>query len=178
MIKLSISAQIMSNAIEHSKERFQYEYNRFGFSVAKRKSMILIGTIGQLMFKNYLEDNGIDFEFEFQAGKYDEMDFSISDEIVEIKTSGFEGNYLSLNLLYSEDQFRAGMAKNFKYCVQIFINGYNRKEKLIYPYKCNECIIAGYIPFENISNYKNFKRFYGEDYKVPLKDLLPINKLI
>lgn len=94
--------------------------------------MILIGAIGKLILRKYLEDNNIKFEFEYQAGKYDEMDFSINNEIVEVKTSRYDNTgFQRLNLLYSEDQFQAELKKNFIYCVQIFINGYNRRTKML-----------------------------------------------
>ena len=170
---------LIQEAINHSDERLKYEYNRFGLSNDKRKSMILIGTIGQLMFKKFLESRNINFDFEYQAGKYDAMDFSINNDIVEIKTSGYDyRGYKHLKLLYSEDQLQAGIDKGFKYCVQIFINGYNRADKLLIPDNCNSGTIAGFIPFLDIKKYPSQRRFFGDDYKVPIRNLLQIENLL
>ena len=75
MNEITILKAIMNQAISNSKKRLKFEYDRFKLPTAQRKSMILIGTIGQLIFKEYLEKKNIVFEFEFQAGKYDGMDF-------------------------------------------------------------------------------------------------------
>ena len=179
MITKNIDMVLIQEAINHSDERLKYEYNRFGLSNDKRKSMILIGTIGQLMFKKFLESRNINFDFEYQAGKYDAMDFSINNDIVEIKTSGYDyRGYKHLKLLYSEDQLQAGIDKGFKYCVQIFINGYNRADKLLIPDNCNSGTIAGFIPFLDIKKYPSQRRFFGDDYKVPIRNLLQIENLL
>ena len=179
MITKEIKPGLLNEALRHSKERLQFEFNRFNLSIEKRKSMILIGTIGQLIFKEFLEKRKIKFEFEYQAGNYDNLDFKVNNEIIEIKTSGYDyKGFKYLNLLYSLDQFEAGKAKGFKYCVQIFINGYSRKEKLLNYNECNLATIAGYINFNSISNYRSQRRFYGDDFKVPLQGLSSINKLI
>jgi hypothetical protein len=178
MIELKVTEEIKLEATKHSEERMNYEYNRFGLSKEKRKSMILIGTIGQLVFKDFLVANNIKFDFEFQAGQYDIMDFKLNEDIVEIKTSGYDTGFIHLNLLYSSDQFEAGMHKGFKYCIQLFINGYSRTTKLLNIKECDKCVIAGYIAFQEIKNYPNSRQYYGDDYKVPIKDLRHIDELI
>jgi len=179
VIELEIPVELVLEAERHSVNRMSYEYDRFGFKDNQRMTMILIGTIGQLILKKYLEENKIVFDFEYQAGQYDEMDFSINNEIVEVKTSGYgQGGFNRLNLLYSEDQFRAGLNKNFAYCVQIFINGYNRQAKILDKELCDSATIAGYMPFSDIGNFWQKRRFYGDDYKVPLNKLININNLI
>ena len=98
----------------------------------------------------------------YQAGKYDAMDFSINNEIVEIKTSGYDTRgFNNLNLLYSEDQFQAGKAKGFMYCVQIFINGYDRSNKLIVPSNCNSATIAGFTLFEDINKLTSIEKLFN-----------------
>jgi len=179
MITKNIDKALIQEAINHSEERLKYEYNRFGLSNYKRKSMILIGTIGQLIFKKFLESRNVKFDFEYQAGNYDAMDFSINNEIVEIKTSGYDNRgYKHLNLLYSEDQLQAVIAKGFKYCVQIFINGYNRADRLLIPDTCNSGTIAGFVPFLDIKKYPSQRRFFGDDFKVPIRNLLQIENLL
>jgi len=86
--------------------------------------------------------------------------------------------FKGLNLLYSEDQFRSGLNKNFAYCVQIFVNGYNRKTKILDKELCDSATIAGYIPFPDIENYWQKRKFYGDDYKVPLTRLKIFNDFI
>jgi hypothetical protein len=177
-IKLQVNDKIKDNAVSHSKERMSYEYNRFNLSKEKRQSMILIGTIGQLIFKQFLEENQVDFDFEFQAGNYDDIDFKIANEIFEVKTSGYSGSYKHLNLFYSEDQYRRGLFKDYNYCVQIYINGYNKSKKLIDIEECDTAIIAGYIEFDRIKSFKQKRQFYGDDYKVPQTAFKDIKKLL
>lgn len=178
-IQIKIDTDLMKIASEHSEERLKFEYDRFGFSLEQRKSMILIGTLGQLLFKKFLEDNNVVFDFEFQAGKYDKKDFQINGKIIEIKCSGFNDKYQHMNLLYSEDQFDNGLKKKFEYCIQIFINGYDKSTKLLDMTKCTDSVIFGYIEFGDIKNFKNPKmRYYGDYYKVSLDSLKPISKLL
>lgn len=178
MFELKVTDELKLEASKHSEERMNFEFNRFGLSTERRKSMILIGTIGQLVFKEYLELNNVKFDFEYQAGHYDAMDFKLNEDIVEIKTSGYDTSFIHLNLLYSADQFEAGMHKGFNYCIQLFVNGYSRVTKLLNINECNRCVIAGYMPFSEIKNYPNSRQFFGDDYKVPIKDLRDINELI
>lgn len=175
---IPIDADTKRTAEIHSLERMKYEYNRFGLNDIIRYNMILIGTIGQLLFKKLLDDNGINYIFEFQAGNYDNLDFKINNKIIEIKTSGFENNYQRLNLLYSEDQYQRGLYKKYDYCVLIFINGYIRNQRILELDKCNNGIIAGYLEYKNISRYRQTKRYLGDDYKVPLSDLKNIQILL
>ena len=107
MIELKVSEDLKKEALIHSAKRMEFEYDRFDLSNQKRESMILIGTIGQLVFKEYLESQKVKFHFEYQSGKYDLMDFKLGGEIVEIKTSGYEETFKNLNLLYSIDQFNS-----------------------------------------------------------------------
>ena len=179
MLIQNINQKLITEAISHSEERIKYEYNRFNLPNDKRKSMIVIGTIGQLIFKKLLENRNINFEFEYQAGRYDNMDFKINNDIVEIKTSGYDyKGYKHLNLLYSQDQLNAGIKKDFKYCVQIFINGYDRTNRVLIPKNCSNGVIAGYIPFLDIKKYPSQRRFFGDDYKVPISKLKNIDEIV
>lgn len=178
-IHVMIDDNIKTIASEHAEERLKYEFNRFGLSNEIRKSMILIGSIGQLIFKKFLEDNHVDFNFEFQAGDYDKMDFEVKGKKIEIKCSGFDDTFDHMNLLYAKDQLYTGIEKRFEYCVQIFINGYNKSSKMLNINKCNESIIFGFTEFENIKNFKNlYPKYYADHYKMPLNELKPIGQLI
>jgi len=106
------------------------------------------------------------------------MAFKLYKDIVEIKTSGYDDSFINLNLLYSANQFKVGIYKGFKFCIQLFVNGYSRLTKLLNVSKCNKCIIAGYVPFEEIKNYPNNKQFYGNDFKIPVNNLINIKELI
>jgi len=178
-VQILIDPSMMKTAIEHSEERLKFEYDRFRLSPEQRKSMILIGTLGQLIFKKFLEDNSISFDFEFQAGKYDKKDFMVNKSILEIKCSGYNDTFSHMNLFYAKDQFDSGCTKNFQYCVQIFINGYDKMTKLLDHKKCTNGIIIGYIEFPAISNFRNpTMKYFGDYYKVPLSSLKPIQKLL
>ena len=52
-MNFKIDKSLILEAQRHGEERLKFEYNRFGLSNDKGKSMILIGTIGQLLFKKY-----------------------------------------------------------------------------------------------------------------------------
>ena len=174
----NIDDKIIVEANNHSKIRMNFEYDRFKLSYKVRRSMILIGTIGQLIFKKFLIQNKIKHEFEYQAGKFDSFDFKINDKIFEIKTSGYNNEFHKLNLLYSKDQYNDELKKDFFCCIQIFINGYNKINKTIDLKICNKASIVGGILYKDIINFKNNKKFYGDDYKVPLKKLLDVKNLL
>lgn len=171
MIEIIVNEEIKRLAIKHSAERMKYEYDRFGFNQERRENMILVGTVGQLIFKKFLEDNNISFDYELQAGNYDNFDFILNDDIFEIKTSGYFGSFNMLNLLYSQDQYMAGLSKGFKYCVQIFIDGLDDKTRLVDISKTSHAVIVGCIEFKNIGRYRNYRQYRGDDYKVPLSKL-------
>jgi hypothetical protein len=170
---LKISDEMLSDAEEHSKERIKYEYNRAQYSYEQRISMITIGTLGQLGFKKILDDIKIKYSYQLQAGAFDDYDFNINNKICEIKTSGYDhSGWERLNLLYSKDQYEAGLAKRFDYCFQLFVNGYNRNIRLLDLKKCNTLIIAGFMKFSEIELFKNKKMmFWGDYYKVPIDNL-------
>ena len=180
-IHIPISDDLKNEAYEHAQKRIKFEYDRAGYgSHEQRIHMIWIGSIGELLLKKNLKENINYFEFQFQAGEYDKFDFCVNNKIIDVKTSGFEDSkgHKYLNLLYAEDQFDAGLRKNYEYCVQIFINGYQRQARLLDRTKCNEGIIAGYIEFHKIKEFKNLSRMsWGDYYKVPLRNLEPISKL-
>lgn len=177
-IYISIDENLKEIAYEHAQERLKFEYDRFRLSNEQRKSMIVIGSIGQLLFKKYLEEKNIDFKFEFQAGTYDRLDFCVNKKIIEIKSSGIADEHRHMNLLYTKDQFMTGIRKNFEYCVQIFINGYNKSTKLLDRKKCTTGILYGYIKFLQIKEFKNpSMKYYGDYYKVPLGNLKSIENL-
>ena len=87
--QLAVDASLGQEAYEHAKKRLGFEYDRFHLATEQRVSMITIGTIGQLVFKKYLESNDVDFHFQLQYGKYDDYDFTIQNRIVEVKSSGY-----------------------------------------------------------------------------------------
>jgi hypothetical protein len=180
VVNISIDENLINTAKDHSKKRMAYEYNRSGYDLNTRLSMITLGTIGQLGFKKYLNILGnIDYKFQLQAGNYDDFDFRIKEKTIEIKTSGYDNNYQYLNLLYSKDQFEVGTIKNYHYCVQIFVDGYDRVKKIIDLNKCKKLTIFGYIDFNKIQLFRNpNQKFWGDYYKVPLKSLRPIKEII
>jgi len=174
MIDIQLDKNLIDTAVIHSKERMQYEYNRFGLNQQSRFDMVLIGTIGQLAFKKYLNLKGIDFTFEFQAGQFD---FAINTEIIEIKTSGYKISFSNLNMLYNCEQYERGLIKSYKYCVQMFINGYDRKNRVFNPKNCDKATIAGIILYENVRNYPIRNMNYADCFVIPLHDFIPIEEV-
>jgi len=178
MIEIKVTDKIRQLANNHTKERIKYEYDRFKLSLDKRKSMILIGSLGQIMFKHILDNQKINYEFQFQAGNYDLYDFKINNDIIEIKTSGYNNYFNNLNLLYANDQYIQGISKNYSYCVQQFLNGHDISSKLLDINKCSVCSCIGFIEYKEIKNYPNVRKYLGDDYKVPLSKLKPIELLL
>jgi hypothetical protein len=174
-IVLDITQSMLEEAKKHALDRIKFEYNRAQYNNEQRISMITIGTLGQLGFRQALEQKSIkNYTYQMQAGEYDDFDFTVGGKICEIKTSGFDSSgWERLNLLYSEDQFKVGIRKGFSYCFQLFVNGYDRKSRLLDTSKCNKLVIAGYIVFSDIKNFQNpRKMFWGDFYKVPLDKLM------
>ena len=184
-MKIKITKEIIYKAIERSEASIGYQYDRFKLSLNMRKSMIVIGTIGELIFEQYLKGKEIEYEYEDEIhrsleyiSKY-EKDFKYNNDIIEIKTSGYDkAGYEHLNLLYSQDQYDSGIRKGFDKCVLIFVNGYDRNEGRLKIENCNSATIAGYIPFKDISKYPSKRKYYGDDYKVPIRELYNIETLI
>ncbi len=181
---IKITKEIIYKAIDRSEASIGYQYDRFNLSLNMRKSMIVIGTIGELIFEQYLKGKEIEYDYEDEINKsldyiskY-EKDFQLTNDIIEIKTSGYDkAGYEHLNLLYSQDQYDSGIRKGFDKCVLIFVNGYDRNERMLRIENCNSATIAGYIPFKDIGNYPSQRKYYGDDYKVPIKELYKIEHL-
>lgn len=181
---IKITKEIIYKAIDRSEASIGYQYDRFNLSLNMRKSMIVIGTIGELIFEQYLKGKEIEYDYEDEINKsldyiskY-EKDFQLTNDIIEIKTSGYDkAGYEHLNLLYSQDQYDSGIRKGFDKCVLIFVNGYDRNERMLRIENCNSATIAGYIPFKDIGKYPSQRKYYGDDYKVPIKELYKIEHL-
>jgi hypothetical protein len=156
----------------------KFEYDRFDLPKASRESMITMGTLGQLAFGSYLKSSAIEHEFEFQAGEFDQFDFKIRSELWEVKTSGYQDSFKDLNLLYSADQFTRGIKLNYKYCIQLFVNGYVKERKALDLSRVKVAFIVGGIELGAIKMYRNERKYFGDDYKVPLSQLISIQKLL
>ena len=178
MLEIQITSEIKTLALSHSTERLRYEFDRFKLPKDQRLSMILIGTIGQLVFKKFLDQESITYDFEFQAGKFDEFDFKVGNSVIEVKTSGYSDDFSKLNLLYSHSQFRRGLAKDYQYCVQIFVDGYERSSRLLDLDKVKIATLAGFVQYSNIANFKQSPKFLGDDYRVPIHKLENIADLL
>lgn len=178
-IFINITEEMKLNAINHSKERMNYEFNRFKQNDTFRFNMLLIGTLGELVFKNYLESRSVSFNMEFQAGKYDSMDFEVNNRIIEIKTSGIdETGYSWLNLLYNSDQYQQAKNKNYSYVVLIFVDGYDRTKKTFDISLTTTAIIYGYIEFKKIGEFQITDNKFYSNHKVSLNELNPIDEII
>lgn len=164
---------------KHSLERIEFEFDRFGLPRKNRIQMIELGTLGQLIFKHYLDSEGINYDFEFQAGNYDEKDFQIGERIVEIKTSGYsdEEGYTNLNAIYNYNQMQQAEKKNISLVVQVFVNGYLKNEKTFNLKKCNKAIILGFSTIQDLKNSELRHLPYGKAYLKPLRELKNIQDL-
>ena len=142
--------------------------------------MITMGTVGQLIFRKYLTQNKVDFDFQLQAGEFDDFDFVIKNKIVEIKTSGFAkpNDWQSLNGIYNLSQLKAAKKKNYYCSVQLFVNGYDKMTKMFNVNACDTCIIAGWSLIEQIPSFPLVDLPYGKAHLIPLNELRDITDLI
>ena len=173
MIENKIPKETIDFALHHSINRLDYEYDRFHLKRNQRLAMITIGTIGQLVFKNYLEKNEIQFDFQLQYGKYDDYDFTINKKIVEVKTSGYmnENEWRKLNGIYNSSQLEHALIKKYFCFVQLFINGYDKKNKLFIADKCDTAIIVGWKEISKISDYPAKSLPFGKAHLIPINSL-------
>lgn len=178
--KLIVDSDLGKEAYEHAKNRLGFEYDRFHLATEQRISMITIGTVGQLVFKKYLESNKVPFEFQLQYGKYDDYDFKIKNEIVEVKSSGYKNTdeWMKLNGIYNASQLEQALAKNYHCSVQIFLNGYDKVNKLFNIAKCDTAIIAGWLEISEIAKTDAKYLPHGRAHLIPLSQLKDIKTLI
>ena len=163
----------------HSLERIKYEFDRFGLDKEKRIQMIELGTLGQLIFKQYLDQEGLIYDFEFQAGNYDDKDFQVGESIVEIKTSGYseKDGYSNLNAIYNHNQMQHAERKNISLVVQVFVNGYSKSAKTFNLEKCDRAVIVGFSTIKELKDSKLRYLPFGKAYLKPLKELHSIEDL-
>lgn len=167
----SVDDNIKKIAEASAIKRIPSEYNRSKFEYDKRISMLIIGCIGELVFQKVLEIANIPFDSSYDAGEVDNFDFLIGGQVYDAKTSYCDGNYRKLNLLYSEDQYISGTAKEYDWVIQLFINGRDKDGEFALDL-CNQAMIAGAIKFKKIENYPNpDRKGFGDYYKVPLSKL-------
>jgi hypothetical protein len=170
---LDVKPELVSAASNHAKERLGFEYDRFNLDNNQRLSMIQIGTVGQMLFRGFLDENNASYEFQLQAGKYDDFDFVIGNRIIEIKTSGFKdpSGWKSLNGIYNASQLRSAKQKQYYCSVQIFVNGYDKATKMFDASRCTLGVIAGWLEIEQISKYPETHLQFGPAHLIPLSDL-------
>ena len=178
--KLKVNKNLGKQAYEHAKNRLGFEYDRFHLATEQRISMITIGTLGQLVFKEFLESNQVPFESQLQYGKYDDFDFKIKNEIIEVKSSGYKNpdDWMKLNGIYNASQLEQAIIKNYFCSVQIFLNGYDKVNKLFNIVKCDTAIIAGWLEIEEIAKIDAKYLPHGRAHLIPLSQLKDIKTLI
>lgn len=178
--EISVDPSITVGAYEHAKKRLGFEYDRFHLTTEQRLGMITIGTIGQMVFKEFLESKKITFQFQLQYGQYDDFDFLIENRIIEVKSSGFKssGEWTKLNGIYNHSQLEQAIRKNYFSSVQIFLNGYDKVNKLFNYKKCDTAIIAGWLEISEIARYETKYLPFGKAHLIPLDHLRPIETLL
>lgn len=179
-IILEVKPDLVAAASNHAMERLGYEYDRFNLGNNKRLSMIQMGTVGQMLFRSFLEENNVSYEFQMQAGNFDDFDFVIGNRIVEIKTSGYKdlNDWKDLNGIYNASQLRTAKQKNYFCSVQLFVNGYDKVTAMFDAERCTVGVIAGWLEIEKISRYPETQLRYGPAHLVPLIELKDTLELI
>lgn len=177
---VDVDKSLIEQAISHSKNRLGFEYDRFHLATEQRLSMITLGTVGQLIFKKFLEDKKVDFKFQLQYGKYDDYDFELYDKIVEVKTSGYklDSEWQKLNGIYNSSQLEQAIARGYFCTVQIFVNGYDKVNKLFNTKRCTQGVIAGWLEIEKLPEFPTRYLPFGKATLIPLDKLKNIETLI
>ena len=172
-LEICIQPRVLDEATTHAAARLSFEYDRFKLDKSLRVSMITLGTIGQIIFRDYLMSQDIKFEFQLQAGQYDDFDFKEKNKIIEIKTSGYgsESKWKTLNGIYNFDQYTNALIKNFYCFVQVFISGYDIKTKILDLSKCNKAVLAGWLGISDIATFPIRKLPFGDAYLIPISSL-------
>ena len=180
VIEINVSQELTKQAYSHAKSRLKFEYDRFNLKTEQRISMITIGTVGQLIFKQYLEKLNVPHEFQLQFGNYDDYDFKIKNRIVEVKSSGFRNHddWKKLNGIYNASQLEHAIAKEFFCSVQIFLNGYDKVNKLFNIEKCDTAIIAGWLEISQIAEIEARYLPHGKAHLIPLSNLKQMEELL
>lgn len=176
---VEVSSELAKEAYSHAKKRLKFEYDRFNLKTEQRISMITIGTVGQMVFKQYLDRLEIAHSFQLQYGEYDDFDFKIKDRIVEVKSSGYKNHddWKKLNGIYNSSQLEQAITKRFFCSVQIFLNGYDKVNKLFNVSKCDTAIIAGWLEIGQVAKFDAKYLPHGKAHLVPLHALKPIDEL-
>lgn len=177
--QLPVDATLGQEAYEHAKQRLQYEYDRFHLATEQRIAMIAMGTLGQLVFKKFLESQNVPFRFQLQYGQYDDYDFQIDNKIVEVKSSGYNktNEWTTLNAIYNASQLEQAIAKQYDCSVQLFLNGYNKTTKVFDVTQCDTAIIAGWLEIDQIAKAPARLLPYGRAHLIPLNRLHAIRTL-
>lgn len=177
--QVAVDAALGQEAHEHAKQRLRYEFDRFHLATEQRIAMIAMGTLGQLVFKQFLKSLNVPFQFQLQYGRYDDYDFRINDKIVEVKSSGYNkpNEWTSLNAIYNASQLEQAIAKRYDCSVQLFLNGYDKTAKLFDIKQCDTAIIAGWLEIEKIANTPARLLPYGKAHLIPLGRLHAIRTL-
>lgn len=177
--KLAIEKKLGTEALYHAKNGLGFEYKRFNLGVEQRLSMITIEIIGQMVFKDFLEKSSVKFDYQLQYGKFYNYDFKIADRIVDIKSSGYKNSddWLKLNAVYNVSQLQQAILKKYFCTVQIFLNGYDKVNKLFNVSKCDTAIIAGWLEIDQIASIDTKYFPHGRAHLIPLAKLKPIKTL-
>jgi len=172
-LEIGIQPRVLDEATTHAAARLGFEYDRFKLDKSLRVSMITLGTIGQIIFRDYLMSQAVKFEFQLQAGRYDDFDFKVDNKIIEIKTSGYESGskWKTLNGIYNFDQYTNALMKNFYCFVQVFISGYDIKTKILDLSKCNRAVLAGWLEISDIATFPIRKLPFGDAYLIPVSSM-------
>ena len=172
-MEISIQPHVIDEATTHAAVRLGFEFDRFKLDQSLRVSMITLGTIGQIIFRDYLMSQGFEFEFQLQAGKYDDFDFKIKDKIIEVKTSGFEdqSKWKTLNGIYNVNQHQNALRKDFYCFVQVFISGYDKKTKALDLSKCKHAVLAGWLKISDIASFPIRQLPFGAAFLIPIDSL-------
>jgi len=83
-----------------------------------------------------------------------------------------------LNGIYNASQLEQAILKKYFCSVQIFLNGYDKLNKLFNIKKCDTAIIAGWLEIDEIAKTDAKYLPHGRAYLIPLEKLKPIEELL
>jgi len=150
--EIKVTQDISSLAYERARGNLGIKYEKFNLETEQRLSVMTMEAIGELVFKEFLELQKISFESRLYSVHQEKYIFILNQKAIETKTIGFKSpnEWQKLNGFYDVTQIEKALASNIYSCVQIFINGYNKVNKLFNKDKCDVAIIAGWMEISEI----------------------------
>ena len=148
MINVSITKQIIDKATNEANKRFEHGFRGPTVNDMYKYDMILISCIGELVFQEFLISKSIPYVF--INNNFAGRELVVENKLFEIRVSGYQHDISNLNFIYNVKQYEESRGKNIDYVIQIFINGYDYRNRSFNVSDCANGIIYGVIDRKSV----------------------------